>query len=128
MRIKQLINPDIQPLNPTEAIVQAVETMSSSGRHVLPVVGSDGKLAGILRTRDVLPILLGRSTRGRQVRHFMARRFVTFRADDEVTDACNTWLGGAMDDLVVIDADRVFVGIVEPSSVLAMIPRLRRVA
>lgn len=128
MKIKALVTTDAPILRPNEPIVGAVKTLSETTLGVLPVVETDGSLVGVLRPRDVLPILLGRSTRGRQVHHFMERRFVTFCETDMVAEAASHWACGERDELIVLDSDGRLVGLLERHPVLRMIPRLRRAA
>lgn len=127
MQIKQLMKTDVPLLRPNEPIVDAVETLAGWRHDALPVATREGQLMGLLRTRDVLPILLGRSTRGRQVRHFMIRRFVSFEPGDGLEEACSEWAGGSGDSIVVTEGG-AFAGILLRHDVLELIPRLRKVA
>ena len=127
MQIRQLIRTNPPHLRPEEPIVDAVTTLIASHENTLPVVADGGELVGVLRTRDVLPILLGRSTSGRQVHHFMEKRFLHFDPADSLQDACNAWVGGSSDSLVVVEDGR-FVGLLRERDVVVLIPRLRRAA
>lgn len=125
IKVSQLMDASIPLLEPELPIVLGVEALARASVGSLPVVNVEGRLVGLLRERDVMPILLGWSVHDRVVADFMCRRVVTFSPDDAVLDVCDSIFQGAVTDCPVVDAGRIFVGMLLPRSLIALAARLR---
>ncbi len=124
-KVSQLMNTSLPLLPPDLPIVHGVEALAAAAVSSLPVVTPDGRFVGLLRERDVMPILLGWSVHDRVVGDFMCRRVVTFSPDDPVLEVCDCIFHGAVTECPVVDASRLYVGMLLPRALVALAARLR---
>lgn len=125
LKASQLLESNVVRLDPTAAIRVGVAALASTSMTGLPVVDAQGLFVGLLRDRDVMPILLGRSVQERTIADFMCRRVVTFAPDDAILEICECLVTGAVVDCPVVGVAGHFLGMLLPKSLIDLVARLR---
>jgi CBS domain-containing protein len=125
LKASQLIERNLPRLDPNAPIGVGIGALASTLFPALPVVDADGIFFGLLRDRDVMPILLGRSVHERAIAEFACRRVVTFSPDDSVLEICNCLLSGAVVDCPVVGVAGHFLGMLLPKALVDLAARLR---
>ena len=111
-------------------INEAMQIMMENRISGLPVVQDDMTLAGIISEKDVVSLLYDTvrqmdSLEGKQVRHFMTERTISFDKGDSLFDICDFFTKNIF-RRVPITSDRKLVGIIGMSDIIRYALNVRR--
>jgi CBS domain-containing protein len=100
-------------VTPDTTVFEAIKLMADKNIGALPVLSSDGRIAGIMTERDYTRkiALMGKSSKETRVREIITTDLVTVTADDSVEDCMRLMTGKRVRHLPVVEGDTV-VGIV----------------
>jgi CBS domain-containing protein len=107
MNVRDLMTSDVKTCRPETNLAEAVRDMFEGDCGVLPVVGDDGRVAGIITDRD---ICIAVATRGRPadriaVREVARDHVYTCLPDDDASTALQMMKLHKIRRLPVVDAD-----------------------
>ncbi|MBZ5541914.1 MAG: CBS domain-containing protein [Acidobacteriia bacterium] len=120
MKVKDVMMGTPYYCQPETNLGSATELMWNANCGFLPVVGSDGKVAGVITDRDIC-IALG--TRGKlsgeiTVGEVMVRKIFSCRPEEDIHRALETMKDGRVRRLPVISATGTLVGVVSMDDVV----------
>lgn len=114
MNVGQLMNRVVETCRPDDTLATAAGKMWDHDIGCLPVIGADGRVAGIVTDRDVCMAgyIQGRPLAELPVRMAMSKTLYVCRPDDAVIEAEEAMRAHQVRRLPVVDAAGGLVGIV----------------
>ncbi|ASJ03835.1 IMP dehydrogenase [Thermococcus barossii] len=111
-RAGRFIVEDVITIGPDETLDYALFLMERNDIDGLPVVGEDGKIAGIVTKKDIA------AKEGRLVRDVMTGEVITVGEDVSVEEALETMVANRIARLPVVDRDGRLIGIITMSDLM----------
>ena len=111
-RAERFIVEDVITIGPDETLDYALFLMERNDIDGLPVVGEDGKIAGIVTKKDIA------AKEGRLVRDVMTGEVITVGEDVSVEEALETMVANRIARLPVVDRDGRLIGIITMSDLM----------
>jgi CBS domain-containing protein len=121
LKAKDIMSTNITTIHPDATIYDAVNLLYNKRVSGLPVVDSDGKLAGIISENDVLNLVFSGSARSTKVSDVMTKSVVTFSPDSDVDKISLTISEKKYRRVIITDADNRVVGIVSRHDIIRII-------
>jgi CBS domain-containing protein len=120
MKVKEIMTQSAVCCRPDTNVGAAVELMWVRNCGMLPIVGADGKLMGVVTDRD---ICVAMGTRNRlagelAIGEIATRNVFTCRCEDEVHEALNTMSAKQVRRLPVVDEEGVPKGILSMDDII----------
>ncbi|MEW6208599.1 MAG: CBS domain-containing protein [Acidobacteriota bacterium] len=114
MKVREIMTEDVKTCAPDNSLSEAAAVMWDVDCGVVPVVGDDGKLVGMITDRDIA-IALG--TRNRlasdiRVSEAMSKQVYSCAADDDIHAALKTMRKDRVRRLPVVNQEGLLEGIV----------------
>lgn len=113
MQVRDLMNPSVVSITPTESATLAARLLSRHNVGSLPVCGEDGGLRGIVTDRDIVLrcIAAEEDPAKTQVKDIMSRNCAVVSPEDDVREASRLMATGQVRRLPVLEGGKV-VGMV----------------
>lgn len=138
LRVKEVMTRDVATVSRGASAAEAAEVMAGRGVSGLPVLETDGRVAGVVSERDLLPqagasrpsamALVAAALReggtlrvelsGRSAEDLMSAPPITVREDASLEEALALLLGRGINRLPVVDREGRLVGIVTRADVI----------
>jgi CBS domain-containing protein len=120
VKVREIMTTDAKSCRPETSLAEAVHLMWEGDCGVLPVIGADRKVAGMVTDRDICIAL---ATRGRTADRIAARDVTagiayTCLPDDDVVAALETMKARKVRRLPVVDAEGHLKGILSLNDVV----------
>ncbi len=117
-KIRDVMVADVLTVDPSATLMQAAQTMRSANVGVLPVVGKDRTLLGLITDRDLVVRAMseGADPATSRVREFATQDLICARADSPVGEALEVMRECQIGRLPVVDYDNKVIGMVTLSS------------
>ncbi|RYZ41753.1 MAG: CBS domain-containing protein [Myxococcaceae bacterium] len=127
MRVAELMKKDVETIDAGECLRTAAERMRTGYLGALPVT-ENGQLVGMLTDRDIAvrSTALGKDPNVTSVREAMTAAVITCSADDSLDAGERLMEEKSVRRLVVVDADRHTVGILDMDDVATVPGKLIR--
>jgi len=133
--VRDIIGPTIISITEEEDLVEAVRRMTVNYIHRLPVVNSEGKLAGIITERDLrlacdspfLSITLKETVRRMElhkVKECMTKEVITVDMNTPIVDAAKLIRVANVGGLPVVEKDSSLQGIITRTDLIDHLVRL----
>lgn len=119
----QIMSRDPITISPETRVLDAMRMLVEEKITGLPVVESDGKVAGVLSEKDLLRLAYEATTDG-TVAAFMTRNPVCFQQDDDVVEIAECLIENPFRRVLILDGDRL-VGVVSRRDVIRFILKFR---
>ena len=89
MKLREIMSAHVVRIHPEESVAVAARMLNHYNVGILPVVGSNGRLCGLVTDRDIVTRCLasGKAAEETPVTDIMTRRIVVARPDTEAADA-----------------------------------------
>lgn len=116
--VSELMKGDLVVAQETDTIARAMEIMSQEAIHHLPVVDSEGKLAGLVSDRDLLGALAGSMGRTDPIGAIMVRGVVSVETTTHAHMAAEVMLDAQIHCLPVTDKGGKLVGLITATDFL----------
>ncbi len=123
MIVRKIMTVRPETVRPEDSIESARTRMERGGFRSLPVLDGDGRLVGIITSRDVLRY--AHALPSTRVDHAMTRDPITIAPDASAEDCATTLLAHKFGGLPVVEDGRV-IGIVTSTDVLRAFVRVER--
>jgi CBS domain-containing protein len=109
---------DVLTVDPAATLMQAAQTMRNANVGVLPVVGKDRTLMGLITDRDLVVRAMseGADPATSRVREFATQDLICARADSPIDEALEVMRECQIGRLPVVDYNNKVVGMVTLSS------------
>jgi len=113
MQVRELMNPSVVSIDPTESVALAARLIARHNVGALPVVGPDGGLRGILTDRDIVIrcIAPGEDPSKTKAADIMTRSCSVTHPEEDARQAARTMAGAQVRRLPVTEDFKV-VGMV----------------
>ena len=121
---KNIMSTDVVSVSRDTNIYDAIATMVEANVTGLPVMNSDGTLAGILSEKDVLGLLCDVADHTGKVESYMTEDIVTFGEDDSLIDIADCFMKHHFRRVPIV-RDGKAVGIISRPDVVRFILSLR---
>ena len=120
MRVKEVMTQSAICCRPDTNVGAAVELMWVRNCGMLPVVGADGKLMGVVTDRDVCVAMGTRNRLAGEIAigEIATRNVFTCRSEDEIHEALNTMAAKQVRRLPVVDEEGVPQGILSMDDII----------
>ena len=120
MRVHDIMKREVRVIGPGTDLATAGRIMGEIGCGILPVVGDEETVVGVLTDRDICLWLTERDRKPSegQARNAMSGDVYGCRADEEVHAALGTMAHYKVRRLPVLDADRHLVGLLSLDDVV----------
>jgi len=119
LRAADIMSQPVETVSPDDSLREAAKRMLDRRVGSLLVVGSDGKLRGIVTERDLLYACAeGWSCGNRRVWEVMTENPVTVSPDDSIVDVIRKMRDMGVRHIPVVDAEGKPVGIISARDVL----------
>jgi CBS domain-containing protein len=117
-KIRDVMVADVLTVEPSATLMEAAQTMRNANVGVLPVVGHDRTLLGLITDRDLVVRAMseGADPATSRVREFATQDLICARADSPVTEALEVMRECQIGRLPVVDYDNKVIGMVTLSS------------
>ena len=91
MKLREIMTNQVVRIHPEENVAVAARMLTHYNVGILPVMGNDGRLCGVVTDRDIVTRCLasGKQPEQTAVKDVMTRKIVAVRPDMEATDAAN---------------------------------------
>ena len=113
MQVRDLMNPSVVSITPSESAALAARLLSRPNVGSLPVCGEDGGLRGIVTDRDIVLrcVAAEEDPAKTQVKDIMTRNCAVVSPDDDAREATRLMAAGQVRRLPVLEGGKV-VGMV----------------
>jgi CBS domain-containing protein len=120
MKVREIMTTDAKSCRPETSLAEAVKLMWEADCGVLPIIGADRKVAGMITDRD---ICIAVATRGRTADRIAARDVTAGKAytcspDDDVVAALETMKAQKVRRLPVVDAEGRLKGVLSLNDIV----------
>lgn len=119
MTLKEVMTKDPKTCAPTDTVQQAAQLMKSEDVGPIPIVGTDGKLEGIITDRDIVlkVVAEGRDSKTTKLADVMSTDLITCTADGDIEETLDLMEDNQVRRIPVIDASGRLVGIISQADV-----------
>ena len=119
MTCKEVMTKNPKTCAPTDTVQQAAELMKSEDVGPIPIVGTDGKLEGIITDRDIVlnVVAEGRDAKTTKLVDVMSTDLITCTADGDIEETLDLMEDNQVRRIPVIDASGRLVGIISQADV-----------
>src|SRR5262245_25439788 len=119
--IKTIMNTDVKFVRADTPIYDALDILEKEHVSGLPVVDEGGHVVGILTEKDVLELLISKTTDVKNtVGDFMTREVICFQENDNVLDVCKFFIRSNIRRVPIV-RDGKLVGIVSRHDMVTLI-------
>jgi CBS domain-containing protein len=88
--IEEIMSTDVVSVTPDTPVSRVIELLVENDITGIPVVDSDGQLAGVVSEKDVMGVLSGPEETWGHVRDYMTGDAVSFDQNDDVIAVCES--------------------------------------
>ena len=119
MTLKEVMTKDPKTCAPTDTVQQAAQLMKSEDVGPIPIVGTDGKLEGIITDRDIVlkVVAEGRDSKTTKLSDVMSTDLITCTADGDIEETLDLMEDNQVRRIPVVDASGRLVGIISQADV-----------
>lgn len=120
MKVQEVMRGEVRYVSLETDLATAGRVMAEIEGGILPVVGADGRVAGVITDRDICLALAARDRRPSEVqaRQIMSSELFSCAPDHDVRSALH-WMGACkVRRLVVVDAQRRLLGLLSLDDVV----------
>ena len=119
--VEKIMTKDVISVTPEMPVYEALDILVKNKISGVPVVDQEMKVVRILSEKDVLKILLEKSTNPKAVvDDYMARNVICFKETDDIMDVCKFFVSNHYRRVPIV-RDGKLVGIVSRRNLLTVI-------
>ena len=119
MTCKEVMTKNPKTCAPTDTVQQAAQLMKSEDVGPIPIVGTDGKLEGIITDRDIVlkVVAEGRDAKTTKLADVMSTDLITCTTDGDIEETLDLMEDNQVRRIPVVDASGRLVGIISQADV-----------